>query len=94
MDSNTKSFKAVLLHNENIYPLLPMAHSVHFKEKYNDIKIVLEALNYQKYNWEVIGDFKIIAILTGLQGGFTKFPCFLCIWDRRNTKVHYNKKKA
>ena len=28
----------------------------------------------------------------GLQGGFTKFPCFLCLWDSRNTSLHYKVK--
>ena len=28
----------------------------------------------------------------GLQQGFTKFPCYLCLWDSRNTNFHYNKR--
>ena len=28
----------------------------------------------------------------GLQGGFTKFLCFLCLWDSRNTSLHYKVK--
>ena len=28
----------------------------------------------------------------GLQQGFTKFPCYLCLWDSRNTSFHYNKR--
>ena len=27
-----------------------------------------------------------------LQGGFTKFPCFLCLWDSRNTSLHHKVK--
>ena len=24
--------------------------------------------------------------------GFTKYPCFLCMWDSRDTAQHYTKK--
>jgi hypothetical protein len=35
---------------------------------------------------------KVIAILLGLQGGFTKYCCFLCLWDSRAVQLHYNVK--
>ncbi|XP_058881104.1 peroxisomal biogenesis factor 7 isoform X1 [Acipenser ruthenus] len=41
---------------------------------------------------KVIGDFKMVAFLMGLQGGFTKFPCYLCLWDSRDTKAHYHRR--
>lgn len=28
----------------------------------------------------------MVAFLMGLQGGFTKFPCYVCFWDSRDTK--------
>ena len=34
----------------------------------------------------------MVAFLVGLQGGFTKFPCFLCYWDSRNTTAHYHRR--
>ncbi|XP_058879412.1 uncharacterized protein LOC131737009 [Acipenser ruthenus] len=92
IDSSSRSLKAVLLHNGNKYPSLPLAHSVHLKEDYNSIKTLLDALKYDEYGWEVIGDFKIVAFLIGLQGGFTKFPCYLCLWDSRDTKAHYHRR--
>ncbi len=58
IDSSSKSLKTVRLHNGNKYPVLPLAHSVHFKEDYNNVKLLLETLNYNKYGWEVIGDFQ------------------------------------
>lgn len=33
----------------------------------------------------------MVAFLMGLQGGYTKFPCFICLWDSRETKNHYVK---
>ena len=91
IDSSSKSLKAVLIHNGNKYPSLPLAHSVHLKETYENVKTVLNVLKYDQYNWEVIGDFKMIAFLMGMQGGFTKYPCYLCLWDSRDTKAHYQK---
>ncbi|XP_061431765.1 uncharacterized protein LOC133357688 [Lethenteron reissneri] len=90
IDSSSRSLKAVLLYNGNKYLSLPLAHSVHLKEDYNSIKTLLDALKYDEYGWEVIGDFKIVSFLMGFQGGFTKFPCYLCLWDSRDTKAHYH----
>ena len=28
-------------------------------------------------------------MVLGLQGGYTKHPCFLCLWDSRAEKQHY-----
>ncbi|XP_076367346.1 uncharacterized protein LOC143255489 [Tachypleus tridentatus] len=65
---------------------------MHLKEEYNSIKTLLGTLRYDEYGWDVIGDFKIVPFLTGLQGGFTMSPCYLCLWDSRNTAAHYNRK--
>src|SRR6218665_3992194 len=92
IDSSFRSLKAVLLHNGNNYPSLHMAHSVHLKENYTSVKMLLSALKYDDYGWEVIGYFKMVSFLMGLEGGFPKCPCFLCIWDSRDTKAHYHRK--
>lgn len=89
IDSSTKSLKAVLLHNGNKFPSLPIAHSVHLKENYECVKILLESVKYREYNWELIGDFKMVGFLMGLQGGYTKYPCYLCLWDSRADSKHY-----
>ena len=91
IDSSSKSLKAVLLHNGNKYPSLPLDYSVHLKETEENVKTVLNVLKYDQYNWEVIGDFKMIAFLMGMQRGFTKYPCYLSLWDSRDTKAHYRK---
>ena len=92
IDSSSRSLKVVLLHNGNQLPSIPVAHSAQLKEEYNTVKLLLHALNYEQYGWEVIGDFKMVAFLMGLQGGFTKFPCYLCLWDSRDTKEHYHRR--
>lgn len=38
-------------------------------------------------NWD-----KMVAFLMGLKDGFTKYPCYLCLWDSRATASHYHKK--
>ena len=77
--SSSKSCKAVLLHNGNKYRSLPFAHSVYLKETYENVKTVLNVLKYDQYNWEVIGEFKMIAFLMGMQEGFKKYLCYLCL---------------
>ena len=34
----------------------------------------------------------MIALLLGLQQGFTKYYCFICEWDSRAQSLHYSKK--
>lgn len=42
------------------------------KEKYQNVKILLSAPNYDQFSWEIIGDFKMVAFLMGLWGGFRR----------------------
>ena len=37
-------------------------------------------------------DLKVVNFLLGQQLGFTKYPCFLCMWDTRDCSQHYTKK--
>jgi len=62
------------------------------KEEYQNIKILLSALKYNRYTWEVIGNFKMVAFLVDFQGGFTKFQYYLCLWDSRNTALHHKQR--
>ncbi|CAH1388743.1 unnamed protein product, partial [Nezara viridula] len=49
----------------------------------------IESIKYQDYQWQICGDLKVVAILLGMQRGFTKFCCFLCEWDSRDRASHY-----
>lgn len=89
IDSSKRSLKAVLLHNGNLYVSVPIGHSVHLKECYENLELVLTKIGYSNHNWTVCGDFKVISMLLGQQSGYTKFPCFLCEWDSRDRKQHY-----
>lgn len=90
IDSSKRSLKGVLLHNGNEFSSVPIAHSVIMKETYMNIKILLEKVNYNHHRWLICGDLKVVALLQGLQGGYSKFPCFLCLWDSRADDKHYN----
>jgi len=50
IDSSNLSFKAVRLHNDNTLPSIPVRHSVHNKESYENMKILMDAINYDKSN--------------------------------------------
>ena len=91
IDSSKRSLKAVLLHNGNVKPSIPIAHSVHLKESYENMKLLLQCINYQTHQWHICGDLKVIGLLMGLQGGFTRHCCFLCMWNSRSTGDHYVK---
>ena len=91
IDSSKLSLKAVLLHNGNILPSIPVGHSVHKKESYENLKILMEAIHYDKFKWQICCDLKVIALLLGLQQGYTKYCCFICEWDSRAWSLHYSK---
>ena len=59
------------------------------KEGRESVKILLELIQYNDHNWDVYEDFKMIAFLLGLQEGYTKHSCFLCLWNSRADKQHY-----
>ena len=46
------------------------------KEDHESVKILLELIQYNDHNWDVCGDFKMIAFLLGLQGGYKKHSFF------------------
>lgn len=92
IDGSKSSLKAVLLHNGNALPSVPIGYSCIMKESYENMKILLHEIDYSHHNWSICADFKVIAILIGLQLGYTKYCCFLCEWDSRAKHEHYIKK--
>ncbi|KYN17741.1 hypothetical protein ALC57_09969, partial [Trachymyrmex cornetzi] len=77
------ALKAVLLHNENKLPSVPLAYAIDMKETYENLEKILNVINYAAYKWKIIDDLKVLTILFGMQGGYTKYPCYLCEWDSR-----------
>lgn len=89
IDSSKRSLKCVLLHNGNLFSAVPIGHSVCLREEYGDVKRVIELLQYDKHNWIICVDLKMVSFLLGQQRGYTKYPCFLCMWDSRARERHW-----
>lgn len=89
IDSSNTSLKVVLLANGNEWPTVPVAYSVDMNETYENVSRILNKICYYDYNWKICADLKVVALLTGLQLGFTKYCCFLCEWDSRARDKHY-----
>ena len=51
IDISSRSLKAVLLHNTNKCPSIPLAHSGQIKENYENFEILLSAFKYVLYSW-------------------------------------------
>ncbi|EFN81509.1 hypothetical protein EAI_11433, partial [Harpegnathos saltator] len=92
IDGSKYSLKAALLHNGNEKPSIPIAHAVQTKECYDTMRKILAKIKYNEHQWKICGDLKVIGLLIGMQSGFTKFCCFLCLWDSRAIDHHYVRK--
>lgn len=93
IDSSKNSLKGVLLHNGNVLASIPVAYSQHMKETYDNMRVLLTKIKYTTFHWRICGDLKVIALLMGMQPGYTKFCCFICEWDSRNREEHYKRKE-
>ena len=89
IDSFKRSLKAVLLHNANSKQSILIAHSIHLHESYENMNLLLHAIDFERYSWKICGDLKAIGMSMRTQSGFTKNCCFLCFWDNRTTDKHY-----
>lgn len=83
IDAAKFHLKAVLLHQANKKPSIPIALCSDTKETYQKMKLILEKVKYQEHQWRVCCDLKVVSMLCGLQGGYVKYMCFLCDWDSR-----------
>lgn len=93
IDSSKYSLKAVLLHKSNDMPSMPIAYSTDTKETYEKMQQILQLVEYNKHEWRICCDLKVVAMLCGLQGGYTKHMCFLCDWDSRFKGNQYDMHK-
>lgn len=87
-------WKCVLLHNGNRYQSIPIGHStsiISMPEKYHTISLALEKLKYQEHQWVICVDLKMANFLLCQQSGYTKYPCFLCLWDSRAKHEHWSR---
>ena len=80
IDNSKRSLKCILLHNGNLFGRVLIGHSACLHEEHGDVKRVIELLQYDKHNWIIFVDLKMVCSLLGQQCGYTKYPCFLCMW--------------
>jgi len=58
------------------------------KESYESMKLLLGKIKYNEFKWKLCCDLKVVALLLGVQLGYTKYCCFLCEWNSRDKKNH------
>ena len=87
IDSSNVSLNVVLLHKGNRFPSTPLAHAANMKEVYDSMKLLLGKIKYDEFNRKLRGDLKGLALLVGVQLGYTKYCCFLHEWDSRKRKI-------
>ncbi|GBM06165.1 hypothetical protein AVEN_167059-1 [Araneus ventricosus] len=92
IDDSKLSLKAVLLNYGDELPSIPVAHAIYMKETYHNLNKLLEMINYSKHGWQICADLKVVSLLMGLQLGYTKYCCFLCLWDSIAIALHDIKK--
>lgn len=91
IDSSKSGLKVVLLHNGNEQPSVPLAYSTKMKETRENMRLILEKLNYQEHKWRICSDLKVVGLLIGLKKANAGHPCFLCVWDHtiKSKHLHY-----
>jgi len=57
---------------------MPVAHSVHRKEMYENLEVWLQEVYYEENQWKILvcADLNVTAIQAVLQGRYTTFCCF------------------
>jgi len=76
--SSKVSLRVVLLHNGNRFSSVPLVHAANKKENYESMQLLLEKIKYDEFKWKLCGDLKVVALLLGMQLGYTKYCCSLC----------------
>jgi hypothetical protein len=91
IDCSMHSLKAMLLHKANVLTSILVAYAIHKEETYENMEDILSCVKYKTYQWRICCDFKVIALLMGLQKGYTKFCYCLCEWASHDKSVHCRK---
>ena len=59
----------------------------------HDVQDRVNLIKYREHNWIICVNLKMVNFLLGQQKGFTKFPCYLCMWDSRARNQHWIQKE-
>jgi len=76
IDSSELSLKAVLLHNGNQHPCIPVGHAVHMKDTYGNLKQLLNMLEYSKYGCHICGDLTVVSLFMVCNRDVQSFAVF------------------
>ena len=85
--SSSSSLEAALLNNGNQKPSIPIDHAVGMKKTYETVNTLLMLIKNSEHNWNICDDLNVVTLLLGMQTGYTKHMCFLCLWNSRNDKI-------
>ena len=69
-----------------------IAHSTKVKEEYPTKALVMNKIKYDEHKWVICVGLKMVNFLLEQQGGYTKYPCFICLWDSRAKSEHWTRK--
>lgn len=91
IDAGKDTLKAVLLHNQNKQPTIPLAYSRQPENRASLVRI-MELIGYGTFdkNWLIVSDLKVVAILRGIKSGNVSWPCFLCRWSGTRRADHWS----
>ena len=92
IDSSKLSLKAIFLHSGNTLPSIPLGHSVHNKESYENMKILMEAVNYDKFKLANLWWPKSDCLTTWTTRRIHKILLLHCDWDSTARSLHYSRK--
>jgi len=93
IDTSKACLKAILLHNGNKQPSIPLAHAVRMKRNLRQNLRFVDKYVTKTTSGKLSADLKVVALLTGLQWGCTESCCFLCEWDSWTSDRHCHVKQ-
>lgn len=89
MDSSLRSLNCALLHNDNQFASVSLAHHITVKEMYEAVEYVLEKIRYDQHECLICVEMKMVNVLLSQPTGFTENARLLCIRDSRDKAQHY-----
>ncbi|OAF67272.1 hypothetical protein A3Q56_05001 [Intoshia linei] len=93
IDGSKSTLKLVLLDSEINHKTLILAYSVNCVENYSNIKLMLDLIHYEAFNWPFVCNLKVVCILASIQAGNVKLPCFMCKFKGTVRENHYEYKE-
>jgi len=53
---------------------------------------IIDLVQYNDHKWKICADLKVMALLRGMQTGYTKNMCYICLWNTRFAGNQYNER--